>query len=82
MFNKVVNIPENRRYERDALVSSIGNSDLVVLALINLLCVDFLSYLRGKGLWGRPTSLCRGGLLPTEGLVANSLLKNLICESF
>ena len=60
LFNKVINIPENRRYERDALVSSIGNSDLVVLALINLLYLIFLSYLRGKGLWGRPISLCRG----------------------
>ena len=46
--------------KHDALVSSIENSDLVVLLLINIVCVDFLSYLRGKGLWGRPTSLSRG----------------------
>ena len=34
----------------------------------------------GGGRW--PTSLSRGWLLPTEGLVTNSLLKNLTCESF
>ena len=67
--------------KRDALVSSIENSNLDVLALINILCLDFLSFLRGEG--GRwPTSLSRGWLLPTEGLVTNSLLKNLTCESF
>ena len=46
--------------KHDALVSSIENSDLVALPLINILCVDFLTYLRGKGLWGRPTSLSKG----------------------
>ena len=35
--------------KHDALVSSIENSDLVALPLINILCVDFLTYLRGKG---------------------------------
>ena len=66
---------------RDALVSSIGNSNLDVLAIINILCLDFFSFLRGEG--GRwPTSLSRGWLLPTEELVTNSLLKNLTCESF
>lgn len=45
--------------KHDALVSSIENSDLVVLPLINIVCVDFLSYFREKGLWGRPTSLSR-----------------------
>ena len=66
---------------RDALVSSIENSNLDVLAIINILCLDFFSFLRGEG--GRwPTSLSRGWLLPTEELVTNSLLKNLICESF
>ena len=67
--------------DHDALVSYIENSNLDVLALINVFCLDFLSFLRGEG--GRwPTSLSRGWLLPTEGLVTNSLLKNLTCESF
>ena len=35
--------------KRDALVSSIENSNLDVLALIHILCLDFLSFLRGEG---------------------------------
>ena len=67
--------------KRDTLLSSIENSNLDVLALINILCLDFLPFLRGEG-GRRLTSLSRGWLLPTEGLVTNCLLKNLTCESF
>ena len=35
--------------KRDTLLSSIENSNLDVLTLINILCLDFLPFLRGEG---------------------------------